>query len=371
MSKSFSWWPIARVLILGISAGAASGVVAAVATSRSLDNYAAYLLDRYRAPDVTVEKPSPIPGTYEEALQRVRAAGTALAMFAEPSVNSTQASQLIGVESVVGLGAVISADGWVLTTKTATVSFADPTKMDVWISGERYAVASVVDDTKTDMRLLKVNGSELVSLGFGDAADVLSGEMVFGLASGDVVRVAQVSASDALFAPGSHAAEDVTTTWQLSSDLVLMPLVNAVGDLVGFAGSDGYAVPLHHALAFVQSVIRTGSADHAALGVYVVDLAAVLNADGELRQGVESGALILAPTADKRAIVRGGPAAEAGLAVRDVILAVDGESVTSTSTLAEYLATYSPGQSARLTVLRGGETLTVTVTFAAAGDLVY
>ncbi len=348
--KRMTWWPIARTLILGVSAGAASGIVAAVITSQSLDNYAAFLLERYRAPDVSVEKPSPIPGTYEEALARVRSSHATLVMFTSAATPSSQASSFVDVDDVLGLGAVVSADGWILTTTTATAAFGNPSAMNVWIGGDRYDVERVVDDTMTEMRPGKVAASDLVALGFGDSADV--------------------ALSDALTAYGAHPAETLTTTWQLSRPLPAEPLVNGAGDYVGFA-DDEAAVPLHHALAFVQGVMRSGAFDRAALGAYVVDLATVLNVSDDLRQGADAGAIVLAATLDDRPIVRGGPAAEAGLAARDIITAIDGESVTATRTLAEHLATYAPGQSARLTVLRGGESVTVAVTFVSASDLVY
>lgn len=58
------------------------------------------------------------------------------------------------------------------------------------------------------------------------------------------------------------------------------------------------------------------------------------------------------------------PAAEAGLAVGDVVTAVNGEPVDAERTLRDRLIAYEPGDTISLTVVRGEETLTLDVTLA-------
>ena len=369
-TRSFSWWPIARTILLAASVGAAAGIIASVFTNQALERYAEYLLDRYRAPSVSTDKPSPLPGTYEEALTRVRvSADASMVMFVPSSVDTSSPASMLDETAAVAYGVVISSDGWVATTNLAPDNLPST---DAWINGKRFSVTRVVDDSLSDLRLVKLEAEGLTAIGFGSSNLMESGEMLFALALQEGVAVSSLEASDAQMLAGSQAAETFTTTWMLADAFASsLPLVNTSGNLVGFTLEDGMAMPLHQGLGFLQRTIRGSEVGHAGLGAYVVDLSRVLNVDEALRQGVTSGALVLSSTMTDRALLRGAAGAEAGLAVRDIVLSVDGEAVTSQITLAELLATYEAGQTARLSVIRGGETMSVTVTFGDAGDLVY
>jgi S1-C subfamily serine protease len=59
----------------------------------------------------------------------------------------------------------------------------------------------------------------------------------------------------------------------------------------------------------------------------------------------------------------GSPADKAGLKAGDVVTAIDGKSVTGSDDLTALVATYKPGDTAKLTVKRIGSTQTISVTF--------
>lgn len=65
-----------------------------------------------------------------------------------------------------------------------------------------------------------------------------------------------------------------------------------------------------------------------------------------------------------------GPAADAGIQADDVLTAVDGETVDSAAALSALMADYAIGDDVELDVLRGEETLTLTVTLADRADFV-
>ncbi len=369
-SRSFVWWPIARTILLAASVGAAAGVIASVLTSQALESYADSLLARYRAPSVSSDKPSPLPGTYEEALARVRSsADPSVVMFVPSSTDTSSPSNMLDEASAVAYGVVISSDGWVATTQLSPDTLPNT---DAWVDGRRFLVTRVVDDSLSDLRLVKLEAEGLTAVGFGPSNAMDGGEMIFGLEFDEGIVVTSLEASDQSILSGTQPAETFTTMWKLGEVMtVSRPLLNASGNLVGFTLDDGFALPLHHGLGFLQRTIQGDEASHAGLGAMVVDLSRALNVDETLRQGVNSGALVLSTSNAERALLRGGAGAEAGLAVRDIILAIDGEVLTSDNTLAELLATYEEGQTARLSIMRGGESISVTVTFGAADDLVY
>lgn len=375
-TSSGRWWGIGRSLVLAVAAGAGAGIVAAVWTSRSLDDYAASLLAGRRLPQVSTQQPTPIPGTYEEALSRVREnTRTGVAAVMPVSTDSFAAKSWLRDASALGYGAIVSDDGWVAVDASVLEDVKNPLKdIEVWTNGKRYGVQTVVRDVQTSVVMLHTTATGVSPLGFASTNGDHSGEMMFGVdALGGVFPMAVVQSDEETLA-GAQYAETFTTDWLLSNGGAPLssPILNAAGELAGFVrANDTHALPLHQALHAIRLVVKTGADAVAALGAYSIDLAHAYNVDSDLRQNLRAGALIFSPDTSVHATVRGGPAAEAGFASKDIILAVDGESITDSTSLAEILALYDPGDVARCTVLRAGQTMTISVTLGDASTLVY
>ena len=75
---------------------------------------------------------------------------------------------------------------------------------------------------------------------------------------------------------------------------------------------------------------------------------------------VTDGALIVT-------VEPGSPAATAGLQIGDIVTAVDGDKVDLKHTLAIRLVAYNAGDTFKLTVVRGTQNITLSVTLAARG----
>lgn len=352
--------------------GAGAGVIASIFTSHALDNYATALLGDRGFAALEPRKPNVNPLDYADAVRKVRdAQSRSVAVIALKTTDAEAPDKWIGAADGLGMGVVVSANGWVLTTSQELSGIQNPvTGVDVWIRGNRYAVTEVVKDSLTHYVLLKLaNASGLSPVGFGASEDSRSGDMVF--VTPDVTGIAAdtLTQSEKVVLDGPQAAENYSASWLLEGATV-GPVFATSGDLLGFVGDDGVAEPLHHATQFVQGVIRTGAVSHPALGVYVEDLSLVYNLDPEVRQGLSTGALVVAP-AGKLAVPLNTPAAEAGLLAKDIITAVDGEAVTVNVSLAELLSTYEPGQTVRLSVVRGGAPIEVSVVLGDLATLVY
>lgn len=367
---------MSKLLLLGLTAGAGAGIVAAVWTSRALDDYAASLLADRRLPQVSTEHPTPIPGTYEEALSRVREnAKTGVATLMRSSTDSFAATAWLTGENALGYGAIVSDDGWVAVDQSVFADVKNPLKdIEVWVSGKRYTVLAVVYAEQTSVAMIHTSATGVAPVGFASTGVVRSGEMMFVVdGTGGVVPTAVVESENEIYTGAQHA-ETFATDWALASSSFAYsaPLFNAAGELSGFVrASDLHAVPLHHALHAIRSIVKTGVDTDPLFGAYIVDLARAYNIDSDLRQGLRAGALVFHPDPSVHATIRGGAAAEAGFASKDIILAVDGESVTDATSLSEILTEYDPGDVARCTVLRSGQTITIPVTLGDASKLVY
>ena len=151
-----------------------------------------------------------------------------------------------------------------------------------------------------------------------------------------------------------------------------MPILNAAGDLAGFTRvHSDRALPLHHVISPIRDVVKSGAITSLGLGVYGVDVSDTFGITGSARQDLRAGFLVVAPNVGKKALLTKSPASAAGIALGDVVLAVDGETISHATTFAELLAEYDPGDTARLTVYRGGETVMIPVTFSDRNELVY
>jgi S1-C subfamily serine protease len=106
----------------------------------------------------------------------------------------------------------------------------------------------------------------------------------------------------------------------------------------------GFAVPIHLAYQLAGQIVAGTPIETAFLGV-----------SGEDATGDRAGALVTSVEPD-------GPAAAAGLAVGDVVVAVDAQSVMSITDLVGRIRSYTPGETVVLDVVRGGETITIRAT---------
>ncbi len=100
-------------------------------------------------------------------------------------------------------------------------------------------------------------------------------------------------------------------------------------------------------------VITAGSLMH--FTIAIVLFFAVYATNG---QRVDTNRVSIAPTAD-------GPAGKAGLLEDDVVVSLAGVAATSPQQLVDTIVTHQPGEVVQVTVLRGGQTLTVPVTLGA------
>jgi len=110
---------------------------------------------------------------------------------------------------------------------------------------------------------------------------------------------------------------------------------------------------LPRVLPFEGEVPREFSAPQAYLGVRFEPVDEALAETEKL--SVKEGAII-------REVIDDSPAAKAGLQVGDVVTAVNGEAVDAEHTLRDRVAARQPGDTIELSVARGGETLTISVT---------
>lgn len=280
-----------------------------------------------------------------------------------------------GVDSAAaGSGVIIDDAGHIVSNYHVVSGAENGGSITVTtFDGQLFDASIVGVDSTTDLAVIQMEtvpeGLTAARLGSSEDLEVGQPVMAIGAPLGlaDTTTTGIISALNRPVAvqgqtDGNSSADEVVVTNAIQVDASINPgnsggpLFDEQGAVIGInfsiasvetgvdtAGSIGlgFAIPVDLVQSVVNQIITTGSAQHALLGVEIQTVS-VNSGDGQrLGAGVAT-------------VVPGGAADSAGLMQGDVIVAIDGNPVTSGSSLTGYVRRYSPGQEVTLTVVRGG-----------------
>ena len=143
----------------------------------------------------------------------------------------------------------------------------------------------------------------------------------------------------------------------MQGNLVGVPTLTAIDpEFKTPANGVGFAVPSDRVKFIAPQLINEGRVSHtgrAALGIQTGSIDPVVAGQNNLP--VDHGALIASVTP-------GGPADKAGLRVNDIIVQIDNQPISDTSSLGDVLLNSNPGSAAKVHVYRGSQQITANVT---------
>ncbi len=266
--------------------------------------------------------------------------------------------------SSLGSGVIVSEDGYVLTNHHV-IGGAD--QIQVALRDGRETLAEVIGtDPESDLAVLRIDLEALPVIELADSTEVAIGDV--SLAIGNPFGVGQTVTMGIISATGrSHLGLNAYEDF-IQTDAAINPgnsggaLVNAEGALVGIntaifsrsGGSQGigFAIPANLAANILEELVTQGRVIRGWLGVEAQELNPELAASFGLQ--APRGVIIAG-------VVPGGPADQAGLQPGDVLLAVGQRPVLDARMTMADIAAVAPGESLRLTLVRGGETLEITL----------
>ncbi|WP_372985823.1 DegQ family serine endoprotease [Marinobacter sp.] len=264
----------------------------------------------------------------------------------------------------MGSGFIVSSDGYVLTNNHV-VEGAD--EIVVRLNDRRELPAKLVGtDPRSDMAVLKIeDGDDLPVVKVGKSRDLKVGEWVFAIGSPfgfDYTVTAGIVSALGRSLPSENYVPFIQTDVAINPGNSGGPLFNMDGEVVGinsqiYTRSGGFmgvsfAIPIDDAMNVFRQIRDKGMVSRGWLGVLIQEVNRDLAESFGLKR--PRGALVAE-------VMEGSPAEEAGLQSGDIVLEYDGDEVQFSSDLPPMVGRTPVGETARLTVLRGGEEVTLEV----------
>ncbi len=275
--------------------------------------------------------------------------------------------------AAAGTGVIVSSDGYVLTNKHVIDS---ATKIYVVLNdGTVYKEVSLVGtDPLNDVAFLKIeNATDLSPATLGDSKTIVVGQQV--IAIGNALGQYQNTVTSGIISGTGREITATDESYQNEETLVDMiqtdaainsgnsggPLVNAAGEVIGLntavsSGNNiGFAIPISSIKGMLNNLLKNGEVKRAFAGVVYSNINAATALESELDSSY--GAYV-------SSVVKGSPAASAGIKEKDIILSVDGIKIGASTSLGSLLGERTVGETVTLVVLRDGETITTELTLA-------
>jgi serine protease Do len=266
----------------------------------------------------------------------------------------------------VGSGVIVSADGYIMTNNHVVEGMDD---LIVTLSDKREFSATIVGtDPPSDIALIKLDNAEGLPVAYiGNSDKLRIGEMVVAIGSPYGLPETVTSGIVSAQGRGTRGAINEYENY-IQTDAAINPgnsggaLVDLNGAVVGintaiFSRSGGnqgvgFAIPVNMARQIMEILVDEGKVSRGWLGV------SIQNIEGKVAQGLgmkpNSGVLV-------GDVIENTPAAAAGIKAGDVIVEVDGETMTTTAGLMGKVAMIRPGTKAKFRLLRKGQEMSFDV----------
>ncbi len=255
-------------------------------------------------------------------------------------------------------GVIVTADHTVEHEDNITVTLADGTSVPATLAGR---------DPNTDLAVLRLGGESSAAVAqLGDATTLKVGHLALALGRTDGSGVAASLGAISAVGGGWNTGRGGQIDQFIRADVTYYPgfsggpLVDAAGHVVGIntsglSRSMGLTIPVATVNRVVDALLTKGRIARGYLGVSLqpVRLPDTL----KTTLGTDAGAGLMALSVED-----GGPAAQAGMMIGDILVTVGGQNVEDTDAVQAFLAPDKVGTAITARVARGGAATDLTIT---------
>lgn len=305
----------------------------------------------------------------ETEIDRLNRALVQLANEARPAIVQVRVTTLLAnaeskpltqPQNSRGSGFIIDPHGYILTAQHVIDRAKE---IEVRLADSRRLPAQLIAaDAQVDIAILKVPSDRdlpILVVGNSDAVQVGDLAVVFGYPFGreSAMSLGIISRPGRTY-PESASYEFIQTDAGAYAGGSGGPLLNSKGHVIGMItmaserGNMGFATPINVIRKMIPRLLSGEKFAWGWLGVQMVEVS--LAQAKTLGLGAPNGVIV-------SSVLPGQPAARVGLRNRDVILSVNGTQVNSPRELVRMIGGFEAGEVVRLTILRGGRILQLSV----------
>jgi serine protease Do len=269
-----------------------------------------------------------------------------------------------------GSGFIIQPDGLILTNAHVV---AGATRVTVQLTDRREYTAKVIGVDKTaDVAVIKIPANNLPTVSMGDSNSLQVGQWVLAIGAPfgfDNSATAGIVSAKGRTLPDSGYVPFIQTDVPINPGNSGGPLFNMQGKVVGinsqiYSRTGGYmgvsfSIPINVAMQVAHQLMTTGHVERGKLGVVIQNVDQGLADSFGLPE--PEGALV-------SSVEDNGPASKAGVKAGDVILALNGQSIQTSSQLPVRIASLMPGTTVNLTLWRDHAKRDVSVKLGSMGN---
>jgi len=270
---------------------------------------------------------------------------------------------IIPEQRASGSGVLISNDGYIVTNNHV---IEDADEIAVTTTNRKtYKAKIIATDKNTDLAVIKIEGTNLPYLVYGNSDDVKLGQWVLAIGyplNLDVTVTAGIVSAKSRSIGINKGDRPIESFIQ--TDAAVNPgnsgggLINTEGELIGinsaiasptgsYAGYS-YAIPVNIVKKIVNDLMKYGAVQRAYIGIsYPPD---ELPEERKKELGVKEGDGVFV-----NGVAEDGAAKQAGIQKGDFITKVNGVEINSGPELQEQVARYKPGDKINITYVRDGK----------------
>lgn len=269
-----------------------------------------------------------------------------------------------------GSGFILTPDGYIVTNYHV-VGDADTVKVTLY-NGDSYDAQYIGGDEDYDIAVIKIEATDLPNVTLGNSDSLNVGDHV--LAIGNPLGELTFSMSEGIASSVNRAIDvDGTPFNMIQVDASINPgnsggpLMNLYGEVVGIVSAKyssysdttvegiGFAIPISDVQTIITDIMENGQVtDKAYMAIKAGSMTEQMAAQYNIN--VTQGVFVYA-------VEKGGAGEKAGLQLGDVITKLNDTEITSMSDLSMAKKGFKAGDTVTLTVWRGGQEITLSLTF--------
>ena len=263
-----------------------------------------------------------------------------------------------------GTGIIISEDGYIITNAHVVEGAKS---ISVFTNETEELEATLVGaDSQSDLAVLKVNKTGLTAAELGKSGTLRVGELAItignplGFELAGTTTCGIISGLNRTITIGQYDMTLIQTDASINNGNSGGPLINCYGQVVGITSAKvsstygeglGFAIPIDTAIPIIQDLIEHGYVTgRPMIGISGEDITDLMSSYYNLPKGVYV-----------RFVEPESGAEAAGIKPGDIVIGLDGKTITSMDELNSVKANHKAGDTVTLTIYRDGENSDVSV----------